>query len=47
MKSRKELIEFILIHVDKTHNENDKKDLLTFSDAELLEIYEDILDSNV
>jgi hypothetical protein len=46
MKSREELINAILLHIEKTHNENDKKDLLMFSDAELLEIYEDIIEMN-
>ena len=46
MESREELIKAILLHIDKTHNENDKKDLLLFSDAELLEIYVDILEMN-
>lgn len=46
MKSREELINAILFQIEKTHNENDKKDLLIFSDAELLEIYEDVVEMN-
>lgn len=38
MKSRKELINAILLHIEK--------DFLMFSDAELLEIYEDIIEMN-
>ena len=47
MKSREELIRFILVHINKTHNENDKKDLLMFSDAELLMIHDEILNMNI
>lgn len=42
--NRKELIEFILKHIEKTHNDKDKRDLLDFSDSELIEIYNDIIE---
>lgn len=42
--SKKELIEFILRYIEKTHNEKDKKDLLVFSESELNEMYNDIIE---
>lgn len=37
-----EMIDFIRFHIEHTHNEKDKKDLLTFTDEEIIEIYNDL-----
>ena len=43
---KKELIEFILKAIEKTHSEKDKQDLLDFSESELNRIYNEIIESN-
>ncbi len=45
--NREEMIEFILLVIDKTHNEKDKKDLLDFSDEQIIEIYNELIDMNL
>lgn len=43
---RNQLIETILIHIENTHNDKDKSDLLEFSDNELKKIYTALIQSN-
>ena len=40
--NREQLIEIISKMIEKTHNEKDKEDLLTFSDEELSAIYNEL-----
>lgn len=40
--SKEYLISFIGKRIEKTHNDKDKQDLLTFSHEELIEIYNQI-----
>ena len=40
--NRQELIEAISKMIERTHNEKDKKDLLTFSNEELNTIYNEL-----
>ncbi len=44
---KEELIEIILKHIEFTHNDKDKEDLLTFSLEELENIYEQIKEDNL
>ncbi len=44
---REELIGIILKHIEFTHNNKDKEDLLTFSLEELEDIYEQIKEDNL
>jgi hypothetical protein len=41
---RDEMIKFILLAVENSHNDKDKIDLLTFSNEEIIEIYNDIIE---
>lgn len=43
---RAELIGLILKHIEFTHNDKDKKDLVSFSLKELENIYEQIKEDN-
>lgn len=40
--STDEMRDFIRFHIEYTHNEKDKEDLLTFTDEEIVEIYNDL-----
>ena len=45
-KTREEMIEFISKAIEHTHNDKDKRDLLEFSNDELIEVYNDIIEDN-
>lgn len=42
--SRDEMIAFIKANIKQTHNEKDMQDLLEFTNEELVEIYNDLIE---